>query len=186
MDTSQTRFTDRLRLEPIGQRHARDLWRMHQDDRIAEWYGGRWSMSHAERMAAKFEQSWASDGVSKWIAYHRDTGALVGRGGCSRTILDGEACIEIGWAIRDAFLRQGYATEIGREALAVAFDVLHAQGVAAFTEVHNRASRAVMERLGMRYDKEIVAEGLVEGRDGIHPDARFAVYRIARGATMEP
>ncbi|HKQ02785.1 MAG TPA: GNAT family protein [Actinomycetes bacterium] len=48
---------------------------------------------------------------------------------------------------------------------------------AAFTEVHNRASRAVMERLGMRPAGIIRREGLIQSRTGIHPDAPFALYR---------
>lgn len=44
---------------------------------------------------------------------------------------------------------EAYATEIGRAGLALAFDELGADEVVAFTEVHNRASRAVMVRLGM-------------------------------------
>jgi RimJ/RimL family protein N-acetyltransferase len=49
--------------------------------------------------------------------------------------------------------------------------------VVAFTEVHNGASRAVMERLGMRPAGIIRREGLVEGQAGLHPDAPFALYR---------
>jgi RimJ/RimL family protein N-acetyltransferase len=48
--------------------------------------------------------------------------------------------------------------------------------VVAFTERHSQASRAVMERLGMKFAGEIRTEGLVEGRTGVHPDAPFAVY----------
>lgn len=50
----------------------------------------------------------------------------------------------------------------------------------AFTEVHNRASRAVIVRLGMTLRGEVHRCGLVEGRDGLHDDAPFALYGLAR------
>jgi hypothetical protein len=78
------RATDRLRLEPIAPEHAGDLWRLHQDDAVAAWHGGRWSVSDAHRNAAAMARAWAADGVGKWIAYDRRTGELVGRGGLSR------------------------------------------------------------------------------------------------------
>jgi hypothetical protein len=37
-----------------------------------------------------------------------------------------------------------------------------------------------MERLGMSYVGEMLAEGLVEGRAGPDPDAPFAVYVIGK------
>jgi [ribosomal protein S5]-alanine N-acetyltransferase len=40
-----------------------------------------------------------------------------------------------------------------------AFDELGATEVVAFTEPHNRRSRAVMERLGMRRARDIVLDG---------------------------
>jgi RimJ/RimL family protein N-acetyltransferase len=53
--------------------------------------------------------------------------------------------------------------------------------VIAFTERINTASRAVMERLGMNYAGEIQTDGLVEGREGVHQDAPFAVYVATAG-----
>jgi RimJ/RimL family protein N-acetyltransferase len=50
--------------------------------------------------------------------------------------------------------------------------------VVAFTERHNLASRAVMERLGMTLAGEFTAEGLVEGVPEVHPDAPFALYVV--------
>jgi hypothetical protein len=62
------RFTERLRLEPIGPGHAKDLWRLHQDEAVAEWHGGRWNLDAAHRNAASFGEAWRTVGVHKWIA----------------------------------------------------------------------------------------------------------------------
>ena len=88
-----------------------------------------------------------------------------------------ETVLELGWAVRDARTGRGYATELGRAALAWAEQHQPDLPVVAFTEVHNRASRAVMERLGMRPAGSIRRAGLIEGQTGVHPDAPFALYR---------
>jgi RimJ/RimL family protein N-acetyltransferase len=85
--------------------------------------------------------------------------------------------LELGWAVRDARTGRGYATELGRAALAWAVEHQPDLPVVALTEVHNRASRAVMERLGLRPAGIIRRAGLIQGRTGVHPDAPFALYR---------
>ena len=192
-----SRGTARLRLEPVGPEHARDLWRLHQDAAVAAWHGGPWSMRDARRYAAAMAGLWAADGVGKWVAYDRPGGELVGRGGLSRlaatsaesgqiaALLAGQAWLadrlELGWTVRAELWGQGYATEIGQAGLDLAFGELGAGRVVAFTERHNRRSRAVMERLGMSYVGELTAPGLVEGRAGVHDDAPFALYVSAPG-----
>jgi RimJ/RimL family protein N-acetyltransferase len=196
------RHTGRLRLEPIGPEHAGDLWRLHQDDAVAAWHGGRWSIDDATGRAAGMARAWAVDGVSKWIAYHRGGGGLVGRGGLSR-LPDGEPItsqiasalpdarwardrLELGWTVRSGLWGQGYATEIGHAGLAFAFEDLDADQVVAFTERHNRRSRAVMERLGMDLVGEIRGPGLIEGRPGVQPDAPFTLYARTRPRGARP
>ena len=96
---------------------------------------------------------------------------MVGRGGLSRVLLAGRRRLEVGWTVLADLWGRGYATEIGRAGLAFAWDELGAAEVAAFTEMHNRRSRAVMERLGMS------DAGLIE-----HRGEQFALYLISRGA----
>jgi RimJ/RimL family protein N-acetyltransferase len=184
--------TARLRLEPIGLGHADDLWRLHQDEAVAAWHGGPWTVEDAHRYAAAMARHWAADAAGKWVAYDLGTGELVGRGGLSRlgpksavtgriaALLPGGGWLsdrlELGWTVRSDLWGQGYATEIGGAGLAYAFGDLEAEEVVAFTERHNRRSRAVMQRLGMRHVGGLLARGLVEGRPGIHDDAPFALY----------
>jgi RimJ/RimL family protein N-acetyltransferase len=128
--------------------------------------------------AAGMADRWAADGVGKWMAHDRADGSLVGRGGFTWIHLGEETVLELGWAVRDALTGRGYATELGRAALAWAREHHPELPVVAFTEIHNRASRAVMERLGMRPAGIIRRPGLVEGRTGVQPDAPFALYRL--------
>lgn len=152
-------ITRRLRLEPIGRRHASDLFRLHQDDAIAQWYRGAWSHEVAEARAAEMAEAWARDGVSKWIAYDRANSDLIGRGGLSRRFVDGALRLELGWAILGRYWGHGYATEVGQAGLALGFEQLDAQEIVAYTEPYNTRSRAVMARLNMRYLRDIVHEG---------------------------
>ncbi|SNY45969.1 Protein N-acetyltransferase, RimJ/RimL family [Paractinoplanes atraurantiacus] len=152
------RLTERLRLEPVAERHAGDLLALYRDPAVAEWYG-EWTREQIEAEVARMAAHWRDDGVHKWMAYERTSGDLVGRGGLSRQRVDGVDRLEVGWVLHRRFWGQGYATEIGRAALSFAFDELGAREVVSFTEVHNLRSRAVMERLGFHYSKEISVGG---------------------------
>lgn len=193
--------TARLRLAPVGPADACDLWLVHSDDAVWPWYGTeRPTLAQAEQWAASMGDGWRLDGVHKWLAYDRVSGELVGRGGLSRTPVDDDWAqvyqflpaepwvraahesrgvhahwVEIGWALRREFWGRGYAAEIGRAALTFAFDVLAVRAVVSCTVRHNVRSRAVMERIGMRYAGEIHSRGLVDGVAGEQDDAPYAV-----------
>ncbi len=170
-----TRLTTRLRLEPIRPEHAEDLYRLHQDPAVAEWWDGVGTEASAREDANRFAAGWTDDGVSKWMAYDRVTGEPVGRGGLSRMQLDGASRLEVGWVLHRAYWGQGYATEIGTTGLAFAFDELGVDEVVAYTEPHNVRSRAVMERLGMTYQRDIV-----------HDDIDFVLYSIQAPPAVGP
>jgi RimJ/RimL family protein N-acetyltransferase len=204
-----SRLTSRLRLEPVGPANASDLWLVHDDDEVWPWYGNeKPRLEQAEQWAKSMGDSWRFHGVHKWIAYDRVRGEVVGRGGLSRTPVDDDwgqiyaflpqapwvraayetrrpfiahaSWLEIGWALRREFWGRGYASEIGRAGLAFAFDVLGVQAVVSCTVRHNMRSRAVMERIGMRYAGEIRSRGMVEGVEGEQYDAPFAVCVLLR------
>ena len=202
------RLTDRLRLEPITAAHAADLLLVFQDDAIAEWYAGKPSHVEAQRTAIEAQRSWDSIGFHKWLVYERESGTPVGRAGLSamrlaayegavRALLPRQAWAderfgevesgplarrwaEIGWALRGAYWGRGYAAEVGRYGLRFAFDELDMRAVVAFTERHNRRSRAVMERIGMRYAGEFQGSGLIVGQPGVHDGAPFALHVALR------
>jgi RimJ/RimL family protein N-acetyltransferase len=184
--------TQRLVLLPIGPEDADDVWRLHQDPWITTWFAWAWTRQEAAAFADRCAKKWAIDGVCEWIAYHKDTGELVGRGGLSRMPVGATSTIqieailrdpgwmadrlEVGWSISAPYRGRGLAAEIGRAALAFAADDLGASRVIAFTERHNLASRRVMEKLGTAGVGEIYKRGLVEGQEDGADDAPFVAY----------
>lgn len=203
------RFTTRLRLEPAVSVRASDLWLVQSDDEVWPWYGSaRPDRSEIERRAKHMGDCWQHHGVHKWIAYKRGSGEVIGRGGLSRTPVNDDWAqlyqylpdepwvqapyedprpfvaharwLELGWAVRSQFWGQGYAAEIGRAGLAFAFEALGAEAVVSCTTRHNARSRAVMERIGMRYAGEIQTRGVVEGDSGERDDAPHAVCVLLR------
>jgi len=166
--------TERLLLRPVEANHAPELAQLYLDPGIAQWYGV-WSDEQVQAWATRQERGWRTDGVGKWMAYDRGTGELVGRGGLSLADVDGEQRLEVGWAIRQRLWRRGYATEIGRAGITFAREELGAEEVVAFTEVHNRASRTVMEKLGMAFLHEFRRPGLVENDNEVRDRVPFVL-----------
>lgn len=164
-------------MTPVGLDDVGDLMLLYGDPAVAAWTGP-WTSAAVKTWAAGMTARWTADGVGKWMARDRADGSLIGRGGFTRIDFEGEWVLELGWVVRDARTGRGYATELGQAALAWAVEQHPDVPIVAFTEVHNRASRAVMERLEMRLEGIIQRQGLIEGQTGVHPDAPFALYRL--------
>ena len=177
MDADDPLLTRRLVLTPVSLGDIDDLVLLHGDTQVALWTGP-WTHSSNTAWAMDMADRWAVEGVGKWMARNRLDGALVGRGGFTRMRLDGEQVLELGWTVRDALTRRGYATEIGHAALDWAAEHRNGLPIVAFTEVHNYASQAVMRRIGMQPAGVLYRDGLVHGKPGIHANAPFALYRF--------
>ena len=127
----------------------------------------------ASGFADEMARRWSEDGVGKWIAHRRSDGALVGGRPQPRR---GRRTTSTGARLgpSNAMRGQGFATEIGAAGIGFGSNTLGFQEIVAYTEIHNVASRAVMERLDMTFVKTIHAPGLVEG------STMFATTRRSR------
>ena len=81
------------------------------------------------------------------------------------------------------FQRRGLATEGASHLLEIAFDTLDLHRVVARLDARNRASAAVLTRLGMRHEAHLVENQLFKGEWG--DEDQFAIlqreWRDARG-----
>jgi RimJ/RimL family protein N-acetyltransferase len=71
-----------------------------------------------------------------------------------------ERYVEVAYALLPEFWGRGLATELARESVRTAFEVLGLDDVVCFALPTNRASRRVMEKVGFRYERDVVYHGL--------------------------
>jgi RimJ/RimL family protein N-acetyltransferase len=82
--------------------------------------------------------------------------------------------VEIGYRLARSAWRQGYATEAARAVRDYAFFTLGIRRLIALIDPENLASVRVAEKIGMRYEKEVMLEGYE------HPDHVYVVRREGR------
>jgi len=181
-----TLLSERLIGEPASEESHRDVAvELFGDPLVAEWIwpgerGGARTPAQAEKILARFARGWAENGIGWWYLRRRDDDVYVGEVGLQHATVDDAPAVEIGWTLLSAHWGRGYATEAARAALAHGFDTLGFDEIVAFTLPHNRASRRVMERLGMSYEGATTHAGLP------HVLYRIAAPTFARIAAPGP
>jgi [ribosomal protein S5]-alanine N-acetyltransferase len=147
-----------MRAEALTAAHAAGLHEVFGDPRVGATMGGVKSPATMREWAAREEAHWAEHGFGLWAFFLGDE--LVARGGLMPTVVHGEAIVEVAWGVLPAWWGQGLATELGEASLRVAWRDIGLEEVVAYTLPTNRASRRVMEKLGMSQAGEIEHAGM--------------------------
>jgi len=131
------------------------LWQEHLNTpAVRACLGG---VQSEQAVAARFAQvlpAWDTDGFAFLAVERRDDGFFLGTCGIGR-VLDEPAPeplasgLQLGWQLRQEAWGHGYASEAARVLLNYGFETLGLETVWAQTSERNRASWAVMQRLGM-------------------------------------
>ena len=102
---------------------------------------------------------WQRESFGPWVFFETATGMFVGRGGLRRRTLADDDCVEVMYAVRPDAWGAGYATEMATIALAHARR-LGLTEIVGFTSTANGASRRVLEKIGIRFEKRFQHAGL--------------------------
>ena len=102
---------------------------------------------------------WAENGFGMFVFRDRETGELVARAGLRRIELGGRDEVEVAYAIVAERWGEGLATEIAEALVALAFERLGLPDVVAYTLPTNGASRRVMEKVGLVYERDVEHDG---------------------------
>ena len=143
-------------------------------DPVMEWLGSRVSAQLVQREVDWNMRHFHRHGFCFFAMERKSDRAFVGFCGMIRvgeiaSPIRGE--LEIGWRVREAMWRRGYALEAARAVLDWAAATVPGQTVYARINVHNQASAALAKKLGMKR---------LKGADHTHPadGMRLAIYAL--------
>jgi RimJ/RimL family protein N-acetyltransferase len=116
---------------------------------------GTFAPESVARVIGRMIERDARDGFGVWPVVEKTTGVLIGE--CGITYIPDSSDVEIAWLYSRASWGKGYATEAARAVLAYALGPAGLERVYALVVLENKASVAVANRLGMRFDRVVRA-----------------------------
>lgn len=129
---------------------------LNADPEVMRYLGDVLSTEQSDSLAEGIQELYVRRGLGMLPVERRDDGAFLGMCGVSYTPWYPDE--EIGWRFARAHWGQGYATESAAAWISWAFTELGVSRLISVTDVPNKRSIAVMQRLGMTLDHEAELE----------------------------
>jgi [ribosomal protein S5]-alanine N-acetyltransferase len=177
--------TARLRLRPLDDADANDLFALHSSAYVLRyWDAPPWTERvRSERFIAACRQM-AVEGTGARLAVDRvSDGTFIGWCGLVQWNPDYRSAA-LGYCFDAAAWGQGYATEAARVLLRWAFDTLDLNRVQAETDTRNTASARVLEKLGFVREGTLREDCIVNGE--VSDSWVFGLIRRDWPASSEP
>jgi ribosomal-protein-alanine N-acetyltransferase len=150
--------TPRLRLRPFSPADAEAHAELFADPEVLRWLGAGLDSpdsprERSRRSLAAFVEHWSERGWGVWAVLDRASGQFLGQCGIRYWSEIDE--VEILYALARRAWGQGLATEAAAAALADGFARVGLPRIVAVTRPTNHASRAVMTKIGLRFEREL-------------------------------
>jgi RimJ/RimL family protein N-acetyltransferase len=146
-------ITPRLRLRPFELEDLEGLAALDSDPEVMRYIGKGQvrSRQDTEMGLQRLMQHQAQHGFGLWAVVRQSDQAFLGW--CGLKYLDSTPEIEVGYRLAQNAWGQGFATEAAIASVNYGFAVLELDRIVAIAQPANRASRRVIEKLGMQYEK---------------------------------
>jgi [ribosomal protein S5]-alanine N-acetyltransferase len=163
--------TERLFLRRPSLDDVEDLLVVYSDPEVVRFIGGESAeRADVEDGIRTWLERWADDGFSQLVAVRRDDGRALG---CislnawdpatwsigTRAEIGDAAEVELGWKLARDVWGGGYATEGAFAARAWAVREVRLRRLISLIHPENTRSLRVAERLGERYERDVMLEG---------------------------
>jgi ribosomal-protein-alanine N-acetyltransferase len=156
--------TARLRLRPLAPEDLGAIHRLWVDPEVRRylWDGERISEERAGSVIAASIEDFESHGFGLWAVISVEDGELIGF--CGFRSLEGTPESEVLYGISPPYWGVGLATEAARASIRYGFEEAGFDRIVGIADTENEASRRVLEKAGMRFEKHAIYEGRKETR----------------------
>jgi len=149
--------TDRLILRNWEERD-RDLFQeINSDETVMAFFPMRRTREESDALFDMIRTMIAETGYGFPAVELKESGEVIGFTGLNKLYsadIKPEGTPEIGWRMATPHWGKGYATEAARAMIALAFNERGHDQIVSFAVADNHRSTAVMERLGMKRDRD--------------------------------
>jgi ribosomal-protein-alanine N-acetyltransferase len=152
--------TDRLRFATWAEEDWKEFQHIATDPLVVRYLGtgDPWPEERIKDFVARQCDHWQKHRICLWKLLPKDSEALIGICGLQRLLAGPD--VEIGWWLAPSHWGQGLAAEAAECVLAYGFEVSQLKRIVAIAHPANRDSLRVMERIGMRFERETVHKGI--------------------------
>jgi len=148
--------TKRLILRAWVETDAEPFAALNADPEVMAHLPALLTRGESDALIGRIRAHFATHGFGLWALETRREREFIGFTGLSIPGFEAPftPCVEIGWRLARPHWGQGFASEAARRCLAFGFGELGLEEIVSFTSPRNRASIAVMERIGMKRDRD--------------------------------
>jgi RimJ/RimL family protein N-acetyltransferase len=146
--------TPRLQLRPFTPDDVDDLHHLYNHRDLFKYMSNEkplpWEQARA--VIDAFTENWKRHDFGVWAVIDRNNQRLIGH--CGFKFLENTPDVQIGYLLSKSYWGRGLATEAAAAVLKYGFEVAKLKRIVAIAKADNIASRRVMEKIGMKYEKD--------------------------------
>lgn len=145
--------TRRLRLRQFTLNDADELYHIYKHRDLFKYMSNEKPLLWEQRkMVIHFlREHWQQHRFGVWAIVHKKEQKLIGH--CGFKFLENTREIQLGYLLHPSYWGMGLGTEAASRVLRYGFEKLKFERIVAIAKPENIASRRVMEKVGMKYEK---------------------------------
>jgi RimJ/RimL family protein N-acetyltransferase len=148
--------TERLIVREFTHLDIDNLYSLLSDPIVMKYCSGPLNMKETQKWLETIKRYYNKYGYNYWAAIDKTTGEFIGQLGIIQQEVDDEWIDCIAFMICKDKWGKGYATEGGKGCITYGFQILKRKKLYATVEPGNTASKSVLKKIGMRYEREAV------------------------------